>query len=107
MTAWTAQDFEQAEAREQDRPTASPLALRAEYEHGNATAWQMTERSAEGGQSADYIGQRQAELSGPTRDEAERTRAEAAWWSGYQSGADGSVSLLRELEHGDYEKEAG
>ncbi len=103
MTAWTAQDFEQADQQDADRVTASPLTLEREHLDGAATAWQMTERSAENGQSADYIGQRHAELSGPTRDEAERTPAEQAWASGYKSGADGSISLLRKLERDDYE----
>ena len=93
-------------AADADQVTASPLALGREYEHGKATAWQMTERSAEGGRSADHIEQQHDELSGPARDQAERTPAESSWWSGYKSGADGSVSMLRELEKED-ELEAG
>ena len=107
MTAFTAQDYERTDQQGANRVTASPLTLEREHLDGSATAWQLTERSAENGRSADSIEQRHDELSGPTRDEAERTPAEAAWWSGYQSGADGSVSLLRELERDDYEKEAG
>ncbi len=106
MTAWTAQDYERADGQDADRVTASPLTLQRES-HGAATAWQLTERSAENGRSADAIDQRHAELSGPTRDAPERTQAEAAWWSGYKSGADGSVSLLRDLERSDFEREAG
>ena len=102
MTAWTAQDFERLGDRDADQVTASPLNLRAEYEHGKATAWQMTERSAEGGQNAGRIEQRHMELNGPTADQDQRTPAESAWHRGYDAGADGSVSLLRELE-----KEAG
>ena len=98
MTAWTAQDYERPGDRDADQVTASPPGLRAEFEHGKATAWQMTERSAEGGQSADYIKQRHMELNGPTADQDQRTRAESAWHCGYDAGADGSVSLLRELE---------
>ena len=107
MTAWTQQDYERANEQDIDRVTASPLTLERERADGAATAWQLTERSAEGGQAADYIEQRHAELSGPTREEVERTPAEASWWEGYRGGADGSVSLLRELERADYEKEAG
>ena len=107
MTAYTEQDYQRTDQQDADRVTASPLTLQREYHDGAATAWQLTERSAEGGQAADYIEQRHAEISGPARDEAERTPAEASWWSGYQSGADGSVSLLRELERDNYEKEAG
>ena len=80
--------------------TASPLTLRAEYEHGKATAWQMTERSAEGGQDAGRVEQRHLELNGPAADQGQRTPAESAWHRGYDAGADGSVSLLRELEAG-------
>ena len=107
MTAYADQDYQRTDHQDADRVTASPLALQREHLDGAATAWRMTERSAEGGRSADYIEQRHAELSGPTADQAERTPAEAEWWTGYQSGADGSVSLLRELERDDYEKEAG
>ena len=98
MTAWTMQDYQRTDHQDADQLTASPLTLQAEHQHGAATAWQLTERSAENGHSADHIQQRHMELSGPTRDEAERTPAESSWWSGYKSGADGSVSLLRELE---------
>lgn len=107
MTAYADQDYVRADQQDADRVTASPLTLQREYHDGAAVAWQMTERSAENGRPADSIEQCHDELSGPTRDEAERTPAEAAWWSGYQSGADGSVSLLRELERDDYEREAG
>ena len=103
MSAWTAQDYQRTDHQDADQVTASPLTLQAERQHGAATAWQMTERSAENGHSADHIQQLHWELSGPTRDQAERTPAEHAWHAGYDAGADGSVSLLRELE----EKEAG
>ena len=102
MTAWTQQDYDRTGDRDTDQVTASPLNLRAEFEHGKATAWQMTERSAEGGRAADYIEQRHMELNGPTADQDQRTPAESAWHRGYGYGADGSVSLLRDLE-----KEAG
>ena len=98
MTAWLQIDYDRAGDRDADRVTASPPDLRAEFEHGKATAWQMTERSAEGGRSADYIEQRHLELSGPTADQGQHTPAESAWHRGYDAGADGSVSLLRELE---------
>src|SRR2546425_711988 len=88
----------EAECRKDaDQVTASPLNLRAEYEHGKATAWQMTERSAEGGQNAGHIEQRHMELNGPAADQDQRTPAESAWHRGYDAGADGSVSVLREL----------
>ena len=103
MTASTQQDYQRTDQQDADQVTTSPLTLEREYHDGAATAWQMTERSAENGQKADHIDQRHAELSGRTHDQAERTPAEASWWSGDKSGADGSVSLLRELE----EKEAG
>ena len=90
-----------------DEVTASQADLADEYGHGKATAWQLTERSAEGGRSADYIEQRHMELNGPTADHQQRTPAETAWHRGYDAGADGSVSLLRELEKEDQEKEAG
>ena len=102
MTAWTQQDYEARGSQDADWVTASPLTMRAEYEHGKATAWQMTERSAEGGQNAGHIEQRHMELNGPTADQDQRTPAESAWHRGYDAGADGSVSLLRDLE-----KEAG
>jgi hypothetical protein len=102
MTAWTQQDYNRIGDRDADQVTASPLSLRAEYEHGRATAWQMTERSAEGGRSADHIEQRHMELNGPTADQDQRTPAESAWHRGYDAGADGSASVLRDLE-----KEAG
>jgi hypothetical protein len=98
MTAWTQQDYDRVRDRDADQVTASPLNLRTEYEHGKATAWQMTERSAEGGQNADHIEQRHWELNDPTADQDQRTTAENAWHCGYDAGADGSVSLLRELE---------
>ena len=98
MTAWTAQDYERTGGQDADHVTASPVNLRAEYEHGKATAWQMTERSAEGGHTADHIEQRHLELNGPAADQGQRTPAETAWHRGYDAGADGSVSLLRELE---------
>ena len=85
--------------------TATPLTLQREYHDGAAAAWQLTERHAEDGHSADHIGQQHEELNGPTADQAARTPAEAAWHRGYDAGADGSVSLLRDLEHD--EKEAG
>ena len=102
MTAWTAQDFERAGYQDAEQVTASPLALQAEHQHGAATAWQLTERSAENGHSADHIEQRHLELNGPAADQGQRTPAEAAWHRGYDAGADDSVSLLR-----DTEKEAG
>jgi hypothetical protein len=102
MTAWTQQDYDRIGDRDADQVTASPLNLRAEYEHGKATAWQMTERSAEGGRNTGHIEQRHMELNGPTADQDQRTPAESAWHRGYDAGADGSVSLLRDLE-----KEAG
>lgn len=102
MTAWTQTDFERVGARDADTVTASPLTLQAEYQHGAATAWQMTEHSAADGQSADNIEQRHWELSGPAHDESQRTPAESAWHRGYDAGAGSSVSLLRDLE-----KEAG
>ena len=98
MTAWIQQDYDRVGDQNADQATASPLNLRAEYEHGKATAWQMTERSAEGGQTAGHIEQRHMELNGPTADQDQRTPAESAWHRGYDAGADGSVSLLRELE---------
>ena len=112
MTAWLQQDYDRAGNQDADRVTASPLALRAEYEHGKATAWQMTERSAEGGQDAGRIEQRHLELNGPAADQGQRTPAENAWHRGYDAGADGAVSLLRQLEKadavtGDREMEAG
>ena len=67
MTAWLQTDYDRAGDRDADRVTASPPDLRAEFEHGKATAWQMTERSAEGGRSADYIEQRHLELERPDR----------------------------------------
>lgn len=97
MTAWTEQDYERAD-QDAGQVTADPLALQAEYQHGAATAWQMTEQSAANGRNTDYIEQRHAELSGPAHDEGQRTPAEHAWNAGYKSGAGGSVSLLRELE---------
>ena len=98
MTAWTQQDYDRVGDRDADQVTASPLNLRAEYEHGKATAWQMTERSAEGGQNAGHIEQRHTELNGPAADQDQRTPAESAWHRGYDAGADDSVSLLRDLE---------
>ena len=83
--------------------TASQADLAREFEHGKATSWQMTERSAENGQSADHIEQRHWELNGPAADQGQRTPAEAAWHRGYDAGAGGSVSLLRDLE----KKQAG
>ena len=112
MTASTQQDYERTDDQDADQVTASPTALRAEYEHGKATAWQMTERSAEGGQDAGRIEQRHMEFNGPAADQGQRTPAENAWHRGYDAGADGSVSLLRQLEKadavtGDREMEAG
>jgi hypothetical protein len=98
MTAYTQQDYQRTDGRDADQVTASPLNLRAEFEHGKAMAWQMTEHRAAGGRSADHIEQRHWELNGPTADQAQRTPAESAWHRGYDAGADGSVSLLRELE---------
>ena len=95
MTAWTQLDYETSE---QDRVTASQADLAREFSAGKATAWQMTERSAEGGQNAGRIEQHHMELNGPTADQDQRTPAESAWHRGYDAGADGSVSLLRELE---------
>ena len=80
--------------------TASPQAVQAEYDHGAATAWQLTEHSAANGRDADYIEQRHMELTGPAADQDRRTVAESAWHRGYDAGAGGSVSLLRELEAG-------
>ena len=115
MTAYTQQDFERAEHYEPgdfeccrqdvDKVAASPATLHREHDDGAAAAWQLTERSAENGHSPDHIAQHHAEVNGPTADQAERTPAEAAWHRGYGAGADGSVSLLRDLEHD--EKEAG
>jgi hypothetical protein len=85
-----------------DEVTATAAELDREYNHGKATAWQLTERSAAAGRSAGYIEQRHQELNGPTADQGQRTAAESAWHRGYDAGADGSVSLLRDLE-----KEAG
>jgi hypothetical protein len=104
MTGFADQDYERAGGQDADQVTASPLDVRAEYEHGAATAWQMTEHSAASGRSAAYIEQRHLELNGPTADRAQRTAAESAWHRGYDAGADGSVSLLRDLER---EAEAG
>ncbi len=109
MTAWGQQDFERtehyapgdfrgADHQDADQMTASPLTLQWEYHDGAAAAWQLTERHAEDGHSADQIGQHHAELNGPTADQAERTPAEHAWHRGYDAGADGSVALLRDLE---------
>ena len=103
MTAWAPADFEAKEDQDADQITASPLTLQREHLDGKATAWWMTERSAENGRSADSIQQRHAELSGPTADQTERTPAESSWWSGYRSGAEGSTDLLREME----DREAG
>jgi hypothetical protein len=64
VTSWTQQDYDRIGDRNADQVTASRLNLQAEYEHGKATAWQMTERSAEGGQNADRIEQRHMELNG-------------------------------------------
>jgi hypothetical protein len=100
MTAWTQQDYETRSYQDAGQVTASPRDVRAEYEHGKATAWQITERSAEGGQDAGYIEQRHMELNGPAADQGQRTPAESAWYRGYDAGAAGSVSLLRELEAG-------
>ena len=47
------------------------------------------------------------EPNGPAADQAQRTPAESAWHRGYDAGAGRSVSLLRELEQEDQEKEAG
>ena len=102
MTAWAPADFEAKEGQDADRVTASQADLAREFEHGKATSWQMTERSAGNGHSSDHIEQRHWELNGPTADQHERTPAEHAWHRGYDAGADGSVSLLRDLE-----KEAG
>jgi hypothetical protein len=98
MTAWAQQDYERSDGRGADEVTASPQDLHAEYAHGAATAWRLTEHSAANGRDADYIGQRHDELAGPQADENQRTPAERAWHAGYKSGAAGSVSLLRELE---------
>lgn len=98
MTAWTAQDYERAGGQDAEQVVASPQDLAAERQHGAATAWQLTEHSAASGRSADYVEQRHDDLAGPAHDGNQRTPAEAAWQSGYQSGAAGSVSLLRELE---------
>jgi hypothetical protein len=92
MTAWTQQDYEYA-----DQVNASQADLAREFDHGKATAWQMTEHSAANGRSAGHIEQRHLELNGPTADQDQRTPAESAWHRGYDAGADGSVSLLREL----------
>lgn len=97
MTAWLAQDYERADQDAGD-VTASPTALEAEYQHGASTAWQLTEHSAANGRDAGYIEQRHMELTGPTVDQDQRTAAESAWHRGYDAGADGSVSVLRELE---------
>lgn len=102
MTAWTAQDYQRTGQQDADQVTAPPSILQREHDDGAATAWQMTERSAEGGHSADHIEQRHMELNGPAADQDQRTPAEAAWHRGYDAGADGSTSLLRDLE-----KEAG
>jgi hypothetical protein len=102
VTAYTQQDYQRTDGRDADRVTASPLTLEREYHDGAATAWQMTERSAENGRSADYIEQRHWELNGPAADQDQRTAAESAWHRGYDAGADSSVSLLHDLE-----KEAG
>jgi len=98
MTAWAQQDYDRARDRDADQVTATRADLTAEFEHGKNTAWQLTERSAEGGRSADYIEQRHMELNGPAADQDQRTAAESAWLRGYDAGADGSVSLLRDLE---------
>jgi hypothetical protein len=98
MTAWAEQDYERAAGQDADEVTISLQAVQAEYDHGAATAWQLTERSAEGGRNADYIEQRHMELNGPAADQDQRTPAESAWHRGYDAGAGGSVSLLRELE---------
>ena len=98
MTAWTQQDYDRIGDQDADQVTASPAALQAEYEHGKATAWQLTERSAEGGQTAGQIEQRYTELNGTAADQDQRTPAESAWQSGYEHGAQGSIALLKELE---------
>ena len=102
MTAYTQEDHQRTDRQDADQVTASPLTLEREYHAGAATAWLMTERSAENGRSADHIEQRHMELNGPAADQDQRTPAESAWHRGYDAGADGSVSLLRDLE-----KEAG
>lgn len=103
MTAWAQADYQRADEQAADQVTAPPGVLQREHDDGASTAWKLTEHSAADGHSADAIWQRHAELSGPAADEAERTPAEAAWWSGYQSGADGSTGLLREMEHNEIE----
>jgi hypothetical protein len=101
MTAWIQQDYDRVGDQDADQVTASPTVLGAEYEHGKATAWQLTGRSAEGGQTVGQIEQRHTELNGPAADQGQRTPAESAWHRGYDAGADGSVSLLRDLETAD------
>lgn len=98
MTAYAQQDYQRTDGQDTGQVTASPLTLRSEYEDGKATAWKSTERSAEDGHAADHIEQRHWEQNGPADDQAERTPAESSWHRGYDAGADGSVSLLRELE---------
>jgi len=102
MTTWSDLDYERTDHRDADQVTASRDDLAREYGHGKATAWQMTEASAANGSTPDHIEQRHQELNGPTADQHQRTPSEHAWHSGYDAGADGSVSLLRELG-----KEAG
>jgi len=53
--------------------TAPSADLAREFDHGKATAWQLTERSAAAGRSAGYIEQRHQELNGPTADQGQRT----------------------------------
>ena len=105
VTAYTQPDYQRAEGQDANQVTATPQTLQREHDDGAATAWKMTEHSAANGHSADHIEQRHDEPSGPAAGQAERTPAESSWWSGYKSGADGSVSLLRELL--EQEKEPG
>ncbi len=100
MTTWTQPDYQRTDQQDAEEVTASPLTLEREYHDGAATAWQLTERSAANGIPADHIQQQHWELNGPTADQAQRTQAEEAWHRGYDTGADGSVDLLRELEAG-------
>ena len=101
MTIWTQADYDRTDGQDADQVTAGPESLRAEHGYGKADAWHATEHLAAVGHSADAIEQRHMEFNGPTADEHQRTPAESAWHKGYDTGADGSVSLLRDLERAD------
>lgn len=101
MTAWLAQDYKARGDQAADHVTASPADLAAEYNHGAETASQLTALAAANGHSADYIENRQQELTGPDEGPDERTPAEREWARGYARGSESTLALLRELEAAD------